>query len=1239
MEFFLAGPDTPLDTALNELGQSDVMLLVIGFYAGSLIPDGSGLTYTSAEYERAKHDKKPILAFVKTSRKKWVNKEIDPVKISALNRFKEEVESERQRTTFTTPDSLALAVIQSLDEWESKGRPGARRTFVSPSEFFESKPSTSSSPILDFSTTLRGRATQIDLLNSFLNTTSQSVCLLIGRGGIGKSKLLHDWSGTIDLTRVVFLKEEAVWHQDSYKEIPSGPAIVVVDNAHRAAYVGNTVQLFRELRSRQDLKLVLSTRPGGISRLDQIIYRFLDDADVLRLPDLERLSPEDAEALAEEVLGHDFRVHAKALAEVAGDTPLVIVAGGRSIASQRVNPGDLTNLEGFRNTVFNRFLDELKLEGPQFRINPPLLVLELISALGPVDVESELFLSSAERFLNRTRHDILSTLDELACNGVISRRGDPIRILPDVLSDFILEKACIGSQRRNTRYIDKIFDEFGDHFFADLMRNLSELDWRLERSGYGLDLLNNVWQKIFTNFRSADASERHKYLEDLSPAAVYQPDRILKLVDLALNEPIIEPDKGSVGRFSVGQDYVMRAIPSLLEAAAYHPAHICKSSEILWELAIGEPSNSDSNGARRVLKRLTSYQLYKSAVFNFAMLLQCVRLCGRPDAFEHEFTPLDILDEIMEREGEWSDTQGYSVTLGGFGLNYAAVAPVRQSALSFLEFLLAAEQCGVAVRAAHSLSSLLHGHLNRFGRESSKDELAWQNSERLQVLAIFERRLERMPLTLPVRRDIYHGVRSVTGVNSGDEIVESARELLSSVERDADFLVFDAICTGDADLPIESTEDPAGSWQSQREAQLKEARTALVSKVAVPSAQATALLSYIKLAHSCKVDLRGFSQFVYFLAPNAAALLIALVDCISGDTQSESLVGELSTVLGALHSTLPKEFHVRARRILQEGSIQRVRAAAGALRVHADNATQEDVLSIGSFLGFPDPWVKRNALHAVAYMGKNHALRAALLDAVLSVEIGGDQHVATSFVDVFGLYGIPLLNLAPSDASSILGKLLPIDDLDAAQGKIPRFLSELAVIFPEQVLEFLFIRIETERVNRSRGDWNYRAMGSTYGQVSFGGVDHSKKPWLVSQCLTRCLQSASSEDAYVKLFWATGSLDDVTLGLLGESASKADDSQMPNICLLIQRGPGQLAFSRPDFARTILGQLSGSNKQRVLEAFVNNIFSLGSGPFAGSPEEMFENRRTRIGEALSRFPKDDDLQPLSKAVEQALAGC
>jgi hypothetical protein len=145
MEYFMASPSTPLETALENLRNSDVMILVIGFKAGTLLPDGSASTYTSAEYEEILRLRREPLVFVKQKRRgkqrlpSWRNEEDDPDKKAALESFKGRACEKSTPAYFTTPDQLALEVIQALDEWEARGRPGARKTFASTSEYFQGK--------------------------------------------------------------------------------------------------------------------------------------------------------------------------------------------------------------------------------------------------------------------------------------------------------------------------------------------------------------------------------------------------------------------------------------------------------------------------------------------------------------------------------------------------------------------------------------------------------------------------------------------------------------------------------------------------------------------------------------------------------------------------------------------------------------------------------------------------------------------------------------------------------------------------------------------------------------------------------------------------------------------------------------------------------------------------------------------------------------------------------------------
>jgi hypothetical protein len=87
----------------------------------------------------------------------------------------------------------------------------------------------------------------------------------------------------------------------------------------------------------------------------------------LQFPELQELSRDQSRMLAEEVLGPDFHTYAAHLAQIGSNSPLVIVAGGRLIATRRIDPSQLTTLDDFRSAIINRLLDDMELRGQPTR--------------------------------------------------------------------------------------------------------------------------------------------------------------------------------------------------------------------------------------------------------------------------------------------------------------------------------------------------------------------------------------------------------------------------------------------------------------------------------------------------------------------------------------------------------------------------------------------------------------------------------------------------------------------------------------------------------------------------------------------------------------------------------------------------------------------------------------------------------------------------------------------------------
>jgi hypothetical protein len=170
-----------------------------------------------------------------------------------------------------------VELLLAMDNWNVKGRPGARLVFTTPSEFFAPFES-GARRLFDFNQTLRGRDPQLNALNGFLADPASIVGVLSGRGGIGT---------------ILYLREDAEWHPEAAKEIPTGDVLIVADDAHRFDFLDRLMLLVRNLNQRQKVKVLLGTRPSGNDRIDATLSVRFDPPQVTRFAQLEELCSKD----------------------------------------------------------------------------------------------------------------------------------------------------------------------------------------------------------------------------------------------------------------------------------------------------------------------------------------------------------------------------------------------------------------------------------------------------------------------------------------------------------------------------------------------------------------------------------------------------------------------------------------------------------------------------------------------------------------------------------------------------------------------------------------------------------------------------------------------------------------------------------------------------------------------------------------------------------------------------------
>ncbi len=281
------------------------------------------------------------------------------------------------------------------------------------------------------------------------------------------------------------------------------------------------------------MKFLLTARPTGKSAIEAVIAR---SADISELSDLGKIGPlpkGHVGELAVQALGDESAQYADRLVRVSWDCPLVTVIGGRLIREKQLRPELVTKDEEFRRAVFTRFAEELTKALPG---NPELwrTLLVLISALGPVRPTQAQLREVLAAFLKIEPWDLMERLALLEQSGLLLRRGGLVQVAPDVLGDYLLDSACVTAGQDNG-FAKRLFEHFVSIQGANLVRNLAEVQWRIDQTERHPQLLEGIWSSIKAEFNGASVSGRIQILKIVEEAAVYQPSQALEIVRMAID--------------------------------------------------------------------------------------------------------------------------------------------------------------------------------------------------------------------------------------------------------------------------------------------------------------------------------------------------------------------------------------------------------------------------------------------------------------------------------------------------------------------------------------------------------------------------------------------------------------------------------------------------------------------------------------------------------------------------------
>lgn len=1219
MEKFFASDHRSRDECLARLRDCDGVVLVLGQEYGS-IDDESGYSITELEYRTAKELNIPVFAFLqKNEVGRWASAETDPIRRAKHEAFKMLVDADETRKDFRTAADLEREVPLAIRDYEQRhGLLGARvSAFQTPEQFF--RPFADRAAVFSHAYPLVGRTEHVDQLAAFARS-KRRVALLIGRGGMGKTRILREALEQIQAAEgapmVRLLREGVVFSRDAARELPAGPLLLVADDAHPIDGLPELLATAQEYPER--IRLVLTSRPYGLPDLQRRLVEAGFGGDAVEvLPEVGDLTRDEVMALASEVLGPAFGHHADRLVAVSRDSPLVTVVGGRLLAEWRIDPALLANSDAFAREVFSRFQDMLVEAVPDHvGAERAKKVLRLVAALGPFRPDHEALVKRAAEFVGLHPDELHDVLSVLQGTGGLLQRGFSLRVTPDVLSDHILEQACVAPHGRSTRYADRVFERFHDVSLANLLRNLAELEWRLGHDRREVDLLGRIWNVLGELYVRRQGFERQRLVEAVALVAYFQPRQALTFARVVLEQ--IEPEDPAARDSIYGspREGVLRALPSMLDDVAHYPDTIRESLDLLWDLRIEDYARPRSNPHHpvRVLRRLAKLEPGKPEWVYESMLDQIDGWLDRDDAFAHDWSPIDVLDALLKREGSVHWVSGVQYTWREFIVTLDAFGTVRKRAIGVLESLGRRNEPLVQRRVLESL-------LAAFWRPADLDHRAGVSDAELTARReenqMFARAAEG--LLAAARSDLLnaiagHALTQALSSSEPDPHDDAMWSLLKRLPQDFQSRLTSYLWNGSPQFPLWR-----GDLPPSREKVDHDARTV-----------GRAFLRYYPTAEAVKAKLerRLDDMSRYGVSPEPCYFLghLAFENPFAGGQLVGLLIGDPASPLARCLNRLLLPLRE------QDGDdfLRLVRAAAGSghplLAERAALAlSQVDALRgperelVGDLATHVDSEVRLRVIHALSRFpgdARDEALRVAA-----TIDVGTDPVLADELcgllVDGWGV----VVQVPEVMVRALHEKLILVRELSNSFDCVRAFIEWLMVRDPGAVADLFLARVR-RHVSTRTADFQ-PVPYARFWCISIQQSDNDARGHALRRARDAMLDLDRYDPYWLGQLFAvmSGGWDEVSLEVLGEWVDSRDERRIAAVGYLLAEAESSFVFDQENFAVRLLvaAERAGADTLRAVRGSLGHSARSGGGMGTpGQPMPHHLDLQSRATLAMAR---------------------
>ena len=229
---------------------------------------------------------------------------------------------------------------------------------------------------------------------------------------------------------------------------------------------------------------------------------------------------------------------AERLAALTRDCPLATTVGGYLIRTGEMQPSELEQDDSLR-AILRRFVDALATDLAQPEPGLRKAVLDALSILQPFRSGNPAFQEAVSALTGVPFDRISPHLRSLEGAGLVIRRGDSLRIAPDLLGDVILVDACFDpASGVDSGYLRRVMQCADGDALVNAFVNVSRVDWQV---GHTISAFSEpVWIALRHALEEREIGVYLHVISLLGRIAPFQPSRTAELVRWIVEHPIAD---------------------------------------------------------------------------------------------------------------------------------------------------------------------------------------------------------------------------------------------------------------------------------------------------------------------------------------------------------------------------------------------------------------------------------------------------------------------------------------------------------------------------------------------------------------------------------------------------------------------------------------------------------------------------------------------------------------------------